>query len=965
MEKVPDDNYDMTTSILKDTDDMNDELFGALKRGNRGSKKTSAFSTEDGGKKKVGYGEFDDSDPLGDISLSDDDDFYGVGDIRQSNKINPNSSILTASVNERPEKSTKSVINNLDKPSKSKLIADLFGLDETETTTEQPAADKRKSDWLGIKESPKKSVTINEGADKSKSQTFSSSTTDSKIRKKSLEFEVPTETDKPKVSLEKEGSSVTKIFSRDDDISNLLAENKEVSHDKVLARRSSLKKKEITDELFGKASSSRITDVKSSTTVVAGSDAKQDFLENTAEKKGEGSVGASQYLPSSGSGRRTGFGRRREGLSSVQPGSSTEILPARKDDAEKNWLFGVNDDSEKKSVQSAPLPSWLGGENKAHNEPLPKSPEKKPQEKDMNQEKEKKPEIEVPKAKSAPIIKEMKQDDELATTKSNEEGSQLKDLLSSSSVVDKNNAAILQQTESGLLAVVQMKQQKDLMTELVNRQANILRVQEQQMNQLMEQQARRQQLVEVNMKKQQERINVLLQALLTESGKDAVPNVQHDEGISFSLSLPVLNSQNRNESSDEDDNPAENGIQEDTNEKPNTNMRSRRKLKNTVSKLEIEIHKLEMEKATFEQRLEIQESRHNDEIKIMEKFHRHEISSWEEREEQLKQRLADLKADYDERITQLHDQQEKLIQQHNIRIENLQQEKMEDLKQLGEFHRLAMDQVASISKLLLDDSRLIEKKKAFEEKKPLDTTELSAREAALINKENEITAIKDSLEKQRLNLIAEKDKMEEKLEQEKRALEESNRQLRKQQSALKYREEEFQREQEREKDFIKSLRKQLEELKENALREQKIAMEERLQITANQARLDTLAKLQGQEPSAISCIDIIQAKGEMEGALAAAKEVRCKVEEDKQKLHQQQINLEAEKWRLQELETELTNKQQHIEHLIKLSETQRKEGVMALEEAKQKERRAEERLQEAEQRLQEVALREKKIMKVK
>ncbi|RZF31995.1 hypothetical protein LSTR_LSTR015845 [Laodelphax striatellus] len=101
--------------------------------------------------------------------------------------------------------------------------------------------------------------------------------------------------------------------------------------------------------------------------------------------------------------------------------------------------------------------------------------------------------------------------DESVSTKSNEEGVQLKDLLSSSSVVDKNNSAILQQTESGLLAVVQMKQQKDVMAELVSRQANILRVQEQQMGQLMEQQARRQQMVEINMKQQQERINALLQ----------------------------------------------------------------------------------------------------------------------------------------------------------------------------------------------------------------------------------------------------------------------------------------------------------------------------------------------------------------------------------------------------------------------------------------------------------------------
>ncbi|RZF33502.1 hypothetical protein LSTR_LSTR010158 [Laodelphax striatellus] len=777
-----DNGYEMT-SALKDTEDLNDELFGALKKSSKDSKKLSALSTDDGGKKKIGFGEFDDSDPLGDISL------------------------------EEPEKSTKSVINNLDKPSKSKLIADLFGLDDTENTTEQPIAEKKKSDWLGIKDSPKKSVTISDEVDKPKSQPFNN-TLDPRIKKQLPEFKPSTETDKPKVTLEKEGSSVTKIFSRDDDISNLLTENKEASHEKILARRTSAdKKKDITDELFG--------------------------------KKTDAPSGVTQYLPSSGSGRRTGFGRRRDGLSSGQLGSSTEITTTRKDDTDKNWLFGVDDNAEKKGVQSAPLPSWLGGESKPQNEPLPKSPEKNLMDKDKRIQGET-TDVIVPKAKSAPILKqtkEMKQGDESVTTKPNEEGVQLKDLLSSSSVVDKNNSAILQQTESGLLAVVQMKQQKDVMAELVSRQANILRVQEQQMGQLMEQQARRQQMVEINMKQQQERINALLQALLTESGKDTFENVQNSEGINYSLSLPVLSSHHRIESSDEDDNPAEDRIKE---EKLSTNVRPKRKLRRIISKLEIEIQKLEMEKATFEQRLEIQESRHNDEIKIMEKFHRHEISSWEEREEQLKQRLTDLKADYDERVTQLHDQQEKLIQQHNIRIENLQKEKMEDLKQLGEFHRLAMDQ----------------------------------------------------------------------------------------------------------------------ELKENALREQKIAMEERLQLTANQARLDALAKLQGQE-SSISCIDIIQAKGEMEGALAAAKEVRSKVEEDKQKLHQQQVNLEAEKWRLQELETELTNKQQHIEHLIKCSEAQRKEGVMALEEAKLKEKRAEERLQEAEQRLQEVALREKKMMKEK
>ena len=61
-----------------------------------------------------------------------------------------------------------------------------------------------------------------------------------------------------------------------------------------------------------------------------------------------------------------------------------------------------------------------------------------------------------------------------------------------------------------------------------------------------------------------------------------------------------------------------------------------------------------------------------------------------------------------------------------------------------------------------------------------------------------------------------------------------------------------------------------------------------------------------------------QARVEVHGALEAARELELELNEERQKLKQQQRMLENEKWRLQEIESDLSVRAQHMDSLVQV-----------------------------------------------
>lgn len=73
-----------------------------------------------------------------------------------------------------------------------------------------------------------------------------------------------------------------------------------------------------------------------------------------------------------------------------------------------------------------------------------------------------------------------------------------------------------------------------------------------------------------------------------------------------------------------------------------------------------------------------------------------------------------------------------------------------------------------------------------------------------------------------------------------------------------------------------------------------------------------------------------QARIEVHGALEAARELELELNEERQKLKQQQRVMESEKWRLQEIESDLSAKAQHMNSLVQVSQLYRYCNIFTL-----------------------------------
>ncbi|XP_075225492.1 fas-binding factor 1 twitchy isoform X2 [Lycorma delicatula] len=999
--------------ILKGADDIDDELFGFS---NQSKQKIKNATTGSFGKekenymktiKKVGFDEFNDSDPLGDISLSDDD-FY---DVSKDKVTNPPGSVskqsaVSAKVQSYPnsKKSESSPSGLLDKSTKSKLIKDLFGLDNDneshETSAAVTAGEKKRGDWLGIRESPKKtdgmfSTELIDDKSKVNEMKLQDTVTKSNNKNVTKNEKLPTDVigalndndddlikpafkqsdhlvnkddilkkDHPRNSLSFDITNKKEGIHKSEDEFDILRDTNE---DKLIGKKSKSNDKvpDINDELFIKGGSK--SNVLHNNKVKEKTDITGKNVDLGGDIFSAESPGLGHYLPSSGSARRPGYGRRREGI------ALSANSPKRSVDYDGKWLsenkvkqsdigltstdnketavhprtqnldFITNPESHTSETNS--LPSWLGGkkyiDDKETNEPTSSVI-------DSHVESKKQPKIDRKEEHqniSAKDLPTQKVSETCLSNKVVEEDHLIGEVLNASSTLNCQNLLAMQQTENQLLSVMQMKHQQDMISDLCNRQKQLLNVQRQQIEHLVKQQIDKQLKIDEQMKLQQEKINILMQSLMTEIQKPVPEDFVMKESLISGVNL----------------NPAGEAI---ITVQGGSSYATKDTQNDLVTELEISLQRLKIEKASLEQQLESINLRHSEEIKSMEQFHRNEIKQWEEREEKLKQSQDNLYKDYEAKLKQFQENELQLIEQHNMRIENLQKERLSDLRQMGEFHRLAMEQVASVGKILFEDSRLIESKRAIEAQRPADESELSARELTILKKERELSALRESLENQRMNLLAEKEEMEEKLELEKRQSEEKLKMLKREQSLLKIKEEEFIREQEREKDFLKMQKKQIEELREKVLKEQAKAIEERLQVTASQARLEALAKLQGGENAAsISSFDLVQARAEVEGAMNAAKEERFKTEEEKRKLKEQKLLFETERWKLKEWEHEILIKTQHFEDTIKVAEARREEGIKALEEAKLLEKKIEVKAKDVHSQLNDLNGREEKLMK--
>ncbi|XP_054260472.1 trichohyalin-like [Macrosteles quadrilineatus] len=925
-------------NIVKGVDDIDDALFGFKPKQQDSQKNvipTSDVIMPERPKSAVKkqLNDFPPEDPLADISLSDDD-FFDLA------KKSPSATLkrdITA-----PKTPSK------DKLTKSKKIANLFGLDdEDDVVTDNKKKQESAADWLGIKESPVKTPSkpiLGEsfGIQTSKTETPSSLTAQEPPKTPNLDVNprpsknVSKEIGIPLVKksegeIKTQENQKTKSVKGDESIFGLLEENQQFKGVENIKE----KKSAIFDELFGdspliqKNKSRRNSAVKPADMLNIESQANIENLPKDGKDDSLSALG--QYIPSATASKRPTLGRRREPTSPVKQQSVTAfqndwlLSPDSKPQAKKETSKSKIESTKSAVEVHDGLPTWLGGPSITPSKSIdPKQSTK------HDEEKQKITPAKLENSQTIDKTKQIEQPLEKDIDPADQVVDSFKEALATSSEQSHQTTLALQRTEAQLLTALQLQTTQGNLTAVCARQRSLLDNQERQLSQLVARQTDRQSQLEKQLSAQQLRIQQLLQ-VLAENVTATSPQI---DILQQTIPTRDLDSE-------------ENSQKKET----------------VVKDLEREIHKANFENEELRLRMELMEKHYKMEYESLQVQHRREIESWEEKLAIQKDLTNQMCEDYKERIVRLKESQVELQAHHDQRIQRLREEKTEDTKQLMEFHRVTLEQMMAISQLVAPAVREEQKQTAFQVWKPLDPTQLTEKEEEILRKENMLKALQEKLEAKKSALEKKSEELDEKEEQDRLKYEELSRQLKREKNQLKYQQQQFDKEKTHTEQQNYELRKQLEDMQERILAEQSSLASEKLKLMEEKAKLDALAKLQGVSGSAT--FDVLQSKAEVHGALEAARDAELQVVEERRKLREKERLLDTERWRVKEMEEDLTARAEHLDRLTQLSEANQQQGQQALEEAKLLEKRAEEKLQEVERRKTELREKEKNLMKIK
>ncbi|XP_021933218.1 fas-binding factor 1 isoform X2 [Zootermopsis nevadensis] len=892
-------------------------------------------------KKNIDFGDFNADDPL-DGLLSDEDDFYDKKKNTGVFKSNTAESTGKQESGYDPSEPKK-------KQNRSKVVAELFGLEEEKKQPQQSQNDGDSSaSWLGLKDSLP-------AENKTPEVAKSSSKTPEHVLGRSATKQAPASRKAGSRSGGDDDGDLLAGMGFGSEVHGAAGRQPKSKLDEVLGKNApgnevAAPPLTILDDLLGKKKSS-------GDRMSAGGNA----LHPTQIHEPASGVSFGNYSPSvSASGRRP-TSRRNSGTAIVpDPLGILSTVPSPNKENRHlsssnlghktvDWLgvsvrgappvTATNSDSPERrqriSGGNQPLPVWLRGGGTVMAEPPHTQPE---------------PAMSVSgKAFVVPATASVSLSQPMATGM---------EVLTTGSQMDQQVVAALQHQEMQLLTALHMKQHEERLSALQVRQQEILQRQEQQLEELIRRQIERQEQLDVHMRSQQERIGAHIQLLLAQPVTDPA--------IAPTVVTPSSAVNNESQAA---------------------------------------VEQVRTESRHLESVLESLKAKHLEEVQLLEESYSRQIAMLESTSKRQEQRLRAenecLEKEYQAKIIRIQEEQASLIEQHHLRLRAQQKEHAEELQQLRELHHQDLEEARKQHSDMLEHlnrARTMENdalKEASSYSRSLHAaveqlgqnsqqlsglqTELSSqhhshldiREVTLQAREVELRVARENLGKQRTaseeerkRLIGLVSQLEQKLAEQKQNAEEERWNLRQEAARLDATAKALEKERERAMQQIDRERQELQSLKESMLSEQQTLsqqlQQEKLSLASEKSRLETLARLHG-TPSP----DILKLRAELEAGLEVVQEASQQAQSECEKIRNQHRRLEEEKRRLEDLEHDLTSRARELETLSQMAVATKAEGKWALEEARRIEKQRSEQTADIQKQLVELRDREKRLAQEK
>ncbi|XP_050301489.1 fas-binding factor 1 isoform X2 [Anthonomus grandis grandis] len=508
------------------------------------------------------------------------------------------------------------------------------------------------------------------------------------------------------------------------------------------------------------------------------------------------------------------------------------------------------------------------------------------------------------------------------------------------------NLSNLQTQESILLVSFQLKKYEENLMEIKNQQQEILKKQENQFDTFLNKYIEKQKVIEHEMLNQQERINEHIRHLALkgfEHHKSPIRGQEEDALEETSMAVPY-----------------EKTIQSLKQRHEEEFFLMEESYKKQISLLEKSLEQVEQR---LSQEMENIQKVSEEKVKNSQRQHQEDLQTWILKVQQLSQK-------HQEELQELKENHSK--QAREIKMEFLEQ--IERIKEQREREQDLFKEGAEISRKLNDGVERLERNEEIldklQEKAVRDYDVLSiARERSIENKEREIAAMRQTLdkcreqtEKDRSQLLALIRTLEHKISEQNLDCQEERWALQQAAATLAARSAAFDREVEFSRSGLEREREQLKTLKETLLAEQeRITMqltEEKLKLVAEKSKLDVSAKL-------VNSYEIEKIKTEAETAINVAKELTEKLNMERNSVLRQKSELESLRQQLLEKERNLIEREEYLELNRQSMQQKSLEDKRLVQETKFLENRYKEKLQELQSQAMSLSNREKKLAEEK
>nr|XP_018912791.1 PREDICTED: uncharacterized protein LOC109041081 [Bemisia tabaci] len=895
--------------------------------------------------------DFDESDPLADFSLSDDD-FFDDPKTKPSIKNTPATKSDVQMDGQKPEE-------------RSRKIADLFGLEKDAESTEQAAetAKKDSASWLGLKSSPESETKKDPSAKNETTYSLGLNADMKEPAGKLGGFGMSSETRRRRsegLGIMKSAESKKSIFKSLD----IPLETETSDPPKRVSFSDATKRGDADifgglgdmDDLLPDRTPDHSQDTKTTERLPPSFD-----LKDSEEKPP--SVAPKDYVPSAGTpNRRPSFGRRRE--SETTPKMVTSFKSQFGLDDLDGPLAGLKPREPPEKRFNVKPPNEV-----VSNDPMSILGKEMPEFKDSagiaRRDQSQLPSWLTDQTSqgasvvssgalttSTMLVSTPVKDAVLSDTNESVQGdgisrvpteSHIKSAISlgEKAFVSEKTIQSLQQTHSQLLSVLKMQQQKEMMDSITTRQLAVLHKQEEQIEQLIQKHLQKQMEAEAIVEKQMQQINDIILVLMSQP--DSGKPIMLDETVSKGKS---------EERADEAISPTE-----------------VLNLNRQILNLEDSMQHLEFENKKLQLQLEFAENRYKLELESVEKNLNYELQMSTKREEKLNKCLEQMETEYEEKLSKLKHNEIEQRNSYEEKISVLQNERLKDYQKLNEIQKSVLEQTFSFeAQSHFKDFGKLLRPTVYQINKPENEEELSEREEKLLVREKHLASMRDALKREKLALETQLESVANRSEalemerlEEKLRFDTEMRQVRSERNSLEIEKRAWREEKDADLKQIENLKHQVESMRELMLKQQEALVREKLELASERAQVNAISKVHGASLS--SAIDLAQAKAEMDGVVEAAKKAEKALEEEKQDLLEKKKQLINESWKLTEREQEVTMRENFVKQLLEESQRKKEEGLEALRRAKESEKAVNDGQAEIQEKINELEIQERNLMK--